>query len=54
MIVSSSASGSELTRIRCANAAGSSSVFSIAFWLSSRSASASSITNTRLAASNGR
>ena len=52
--VSSSASGSALTRIRWAKAGGSSSVFSSAFWLSSAIASASSITNTRRSPSNGR
>ncbi len=40
--VSSSAAGSELSRIRWTNSGGSSSVFSSAFWLSSRIASADS------------
>ena len=53
-IVSSSASGSELSRIRWTNSGGSSSVFSSAFWLSSRIASAASTTKTRLPPSKGR
>ena len=52
--VSSSASGSELSRIRWTNSGGSSSVFSSAFWLSSRIASAASTTKTRLPPSKGR
>ena len=52
-IVSSSASGSELSRIRWAKPGGSSSVFSSAFWLSSRIASAASTTKTRLLALEG-
>ena len=53
-IVSSSAAGSELSRIRWTNSGGSSSVFSSAFWLSSRIASAASTTKTRLPPSKGR
>ncbi len=52
-IVSSSASGSELSRIRWAKPGGSSSVFSKAFWLSSRIASADSTTKTRSLALEG-
>ncbi len=52
--VSSRASGSELSRIRWTNSGGSSSVFSSAFWLSSRIASAASTTKTRLPPSKGR
>ena len=52
-IVSSSASGSELSRIRWTNSGGSSSVFSSAFWLSSRIASAASIDEDALAAFEG-
>jgi hypothetical protein len=51
--VSSSAAGSELSRIRWTNSGGSSSVFSSAFWLSSRIASAASIDEDALAALEG-